>query len=742
MASIWNPDGTIVPGVNADLTVMYQEFTATASQTVFNLTTFVFQPATNSLFVLVNGVDQVLTQDYTEGAGGNSITFTSGLEVGDQVIIRGFVGSVASQTAAASASAAYISSQNSAASATASANSATNSATSAASSAAYAINSANSATASAISETNSANSATASAGSAAAASASATAANQTALPFAVAAGTSDTITANYATANTALVNGYNLTLEIVTPNTTATPTLNPTLSGVVQGAATIVKMINNTEVGLKPGDLQGYCWFKWNSVTSHWVFMNPLDSVLGGSIQVTSAVSLNLTVNSQRVQVVNMTASGQNVQLPDATTLKDNQGYFMISNQGRYTFNITDGAGNLLKLVSVGATIDCVQLSNATVAGQWLTKNSAYVNPLYQTLSNWGETVIANVAGIEPQLVKLTSNTFLLAYVATTIHTVVLTATNNVVSIGTVVDTGITPPAAWILCGLTNTTAALITTGASSTYYLTATVLSIAGTVITVNSSVVSALQARDGEFTAVGINTDQIFIGYASTVRWTGVVITVAGTVPTFNAPTVSTVSCSSISQLTCSLLGGSNNLVLFLAFSAVLVVSIAGTTCTFGTAATYSVGAGTSLFPISTTQAYIIATDSSTTSPPAVSLATITSTGSSVTVTAVPALSGFGAGLAVTFEGGGSVTSLVPGQSGIYYTDCLISSSYYQFGASYIFNSSSTLLSGPTTFDGYLQTTEYFTGAAIATVSTSEALVTYPNMSGYISARVISLN
>ena len=103
MASIWNPGGTIAPGVNADLTVMYQEFTATASQTVFNLTTFVFQPATNSLFVLVNGVDQVLTQDYTEGAGGNSITFTSGLEVGDQVIIRGFVGSVASQTAAASA---------------------------------------------------------------------------------------------------------------------------------------------------------------------------------------------------------------------------------------------------------------------------------------------------------------------------------------------------------------------------------------------------------------------------------------------------------------------------------------------------------------------------------------------------------------------------------------------------------------------------------------------------------------
>ena len=104
-ASIWNPSGTVVPTANADNTLKTQVFTATAGQTLFTLTLFTYQPATQSLLVIVNGVDQILTTDYLETSG-SSITFTSALELNDEVVIRGFVGGTAAQAASASAAAA------------------------------------------------------------------------------------------------------------------------------------------------------------------------------------------------------------------------------------------------------------------------------------------------------------------------------------------------------------------------------------------------------------------------------------------------------------------------------------------------------------------------------------------------------------------------------------------------------------------------------------------------------------
>ena len=725
MASIWNPDGTIVPGVNADLTVMYQEFTATASQTVFNLTTFVFQPATNSLTVLVNGVDQVLTQDYTEGAAGNAITFTSGLEVGDQVIVRGFVGSVASQTAAASASAAYISSQNAE-------TSATSAATSAASATSSATSATNSASAAALSATNSANSATAAANSATAASASATAANQTATPFAVATGTSDTITANYATANTALVNGYNLTLEIVTPNTTATPTLTPTLSGVVQGAATIVKMINNTEVGLKPGDLQGYCWFKWNSVTSHWVFMNPLDSVLGGSIQVTSAVSLNLTVNSQRVQVVNMTTAGQNVQLPDATTIKDNQGYFMISNQGSYTFNITDGAGNLLKLVSVGATVDCVQLSNSTVAGQWLTKNSAYVNPLYQTLTNWGEAVIVNASSGANYLFSVTSSTYILFYVnGASGYAVLLTVTNNTVTCGSpVLIPGVN--STFSVDSLSATQFIVTSTAATSPYYINATTVNVAGNVITVNAEVVSTLVTAGTNYfqSVVALSSAAaVVMYYDTTTVGAVVVVSIAGTVPTFNTPV--TFIYSSFYNIVAILLGaGSNSIFVTAAANKGFVVNVVGTVPSVGAA--YTLASNVSNMLLLTPTTVLCCGSSSQFNIYTISGTTFT----------------YGANILfpsnvtpADFRGVFSFSILSTKNDFVFFTSAYVYSSYYQMEAFYCSFLGSSIEFAVPLFDGSTNTVLY-PGSALCTINTSTVLGVYNNASGYLSARVISLN
>jgi len=58
--------------------------TATASQTVFTLTTMTFQPGEGNLVIYVNGVRQE-TSAYTEGVDGVTVTFSEGLEVGDSV---------------------------------------------------------------------------------------------------------------------------------------------------------------------------------------------------------------------------------------------------------------------------------------------------------------------------------------------------------------------------------------------------------------------------------------------------------------------------------------------------------------------------------------------------------------------------------------------------------------------------------------------------------------------------------
>jgi hypothetical protein len=60
--------------------------TATASQTLFNLTgTYVV--GSNTLAVFVNGLQLVKTSDYTETSS-SSVTFTSGLSLGDQAVFR------------------------------------------------------------------------------------------------------------------------------------------------------------------------------------------------------------------------------------------------------------------------------------------------------------------------------------------------------------------------------------------------------------------------------------------------------------------------------------------------------------------------------------------------------------------------------------------------------------------------------------------------------------------------------
>jgi len=76
-----------ITGVNSNFvnyTIQEEVITATASQTVFNLATINYTPATNSLSVYIDGVNQYVGDSYLE-TNSTTVTFTTGVHVGGEV---------------------------------------------------------------------------------------------------------------------------------------------------------------------------------------------------------------------------------------------------------------------------------------------------------------------------------------------------------------------------------------------------------------------------------------------------------------------------------------------------------------------------------------------------------------------------------------------------------------------------------------------------------------------------------
>lgn len=76
-----------IVGVNSNFvnyTVQEEVITATAGQTVFNLSTINYTPGTNSLSVYIDGVNQYVGDSYLE-TDSDTVTFTAGLHVGAEV---------------------------------------------------------------------------------------------------------------------------------------------------------------------------------------------------------------------------------------------------------------------------------------------------------------------------------------------------------------------------------------------------------------------------------------------------------------------------------------------------------------------------------------------------------------------------------------------------------------------------------------------------------------------------------
>ena len=96
------------------------------------------------------------------------------------------------------------------------------------------------------------------------------------LPYVDATGSANAITGAYSTrTNLTLVDGLDLTVGIATPNTSASVTFTPVLNGITAPTWNVIKFVNNAEVPLSVGDIQGDAWFKADVPNSVWILMNP-----------------------------------------------------------------------------------------------------------------------------------------------------------------------------------------------------------------------------------------------------------------------------------------------------------------------------------------------------------------------------------------------------------------------------------------------------------------------------------
>jgi microcystin-dependent protein len=112
-------------------------------------------------------------------------------------------------------------------------------------------------------------------------------------PYSDAGGTADAITATFnSLIYPVLQDGFRLTVDVATPNTTTTPTFQPTMNGSTQTARVIKKRYGGTLIPLAPGDMIGVCTLVYHAGSLTWELINPIrHQVLPGTIIVWAGTS-------------------------------------------------------------------------------------------------------------------------------------------------------------------------------------------------------------------------------------------------------------------------------------------------------------------------------------------------------------------------------------------------------------------------------------------------------------------
>jgi hypothetical protein len=324
---------------------------------------------------------------------------------------------------------------------------------------------------------------------------------------------------------------------------------------------------------------------------------------------VNATITANATLASSYLYVpIQMTAIGQAVTLPAANSLGLGGPQFILDNtKGTYPAGIRDNTGTLVMSIAPGGEAYVSLKDNTTQGGIWSVDGTNLEPGLISidsTLSGtYGAPTNDGVTGIFVAINNNQSIHFAPNAARTSIYAFIVDSTGYQVTVPVLMASGLAAGvyvrAAWAVTA--TTFIVFYSSGNNDTY---AVILSVSGTTITVGSptSVITNATLLNSDFGSGAPQIVQLsstlyaISGYQTTSLLAAVAFSVSGT--TITAGTVATLAVSSLysGSVQVYALTSTTALVLYTTGAGApytsygVVVSVSGTTCTFGTAVALS--------------------------------------------------------------------------------------------------------------------------------------------------------
>lgn len=310
---------------------------------------------------------------------------------------------------------------------------------------------------------------------------------------------------------------------------------------------------------------------------------------LNGATEPISAVDIRLDALSTPVQSVNMTTTGLNFYLPNATEKKTGGPVFIISAVATsQTFVIRDFAGNAITTVAAGAAVILSLTNNISSAGSWSCKAFSSITQLIAGTATVGNAVVSTYIKIAP----LTATTALIVYskgggTGAGLFSVVVTVTGGSVAFSTPVNLSLTSGADPFYIGLTNLSATqcMATWQNGTTTFLESVVINISGT--TPSYGVLKVVNAVASTYTSVAaLSATQAICAYGVAAAGSCVTLNVSGS--TITAGAVAVLDASATTYTAICALSSTKAIVAYNNGGAVVrtkVLDVSGTTITPGT-------------------------------------------------------------------------------------------------------------------------------------------------------------
>jgi hypothetical protein len=321
-----------------------------------------------------------------------------------------------------------------------------------------------------------------------------------------------------------------------------------------------------------------------NGTTASWVFIG------GGATSHSSAVDVTLTDELTHIHPCNFSVTDKSVILPDATTLTVGCAY-TFTKTGLYDFAVRDSTGRYLTNVAILETHTLTLSDKSTAAGVWIHNRSDIAG-----LSSGPEYAINGVSSIVPFVIPVSSTVAVVLYCGATnfMNAIVVTATANSDDLtygGNNVVNAINPSNQ--LFGVALSPTKLLVTFRGVSGFVNAVCLTVSGNTVTANTNyVLNAIVSAPfwicmlSSTQAIVTFYNATFIACVATLNVSGFVITI-GTTLVIGAAACGNIMISTISSTTAVVTYSETTT------GKVQIITVSGTTCSAGSAATFTVTA-----------------------------------------------------------------------------------------------------------------------------------------------------